>query len=102
MRGDGGFSLPEIMDLCERSNVKYAFGFSSNAVLKRKINYLLDLARLQYFKTQQKVRLFDDVYYAAQSWNQPRRVIMKAEWERKRSKSSISSHKYRYRASRAL
>ena len=80
LRGDGGFSLPEIMDLCERSNVKYAFGFSSNAVLKRKINYLLDIARLQYFKTQEKVRLFDDVYYAAQTWKQPRRVIMKAEW----------------------
>ena len=31
-RGDAGFSLPEIINLCERSGVKYAFGFSSNAV----------------------------------------------------------------------
>ena len=80
LRGDGGFSLPEIMNLCEQKDVKYVFGFSSNAVLKRKINYLLDLARLQYFRTQKKARLFDDVYYAAKSWKKPRRLVMKAEW----------------------
>ena len=80
LRGDGGFSLPEIMRLCERSQVEYVFGFNSNAVLKRKINYLLDQARLQYIRTGEKVRLFDDVYYAAKSWDEPRRIIMKAEW----------------------
>ncbi len=51
---DAGFSLPEIMNLCERSGVKYALGFSSNGVLKRKISYLLDLARLQYIRTGEK------------------------------------------------
>ncbi len=80
LRGDAGFSLPELIRLCERSGVKYAFGLSSNAVLKRKISYLLELARLQYLRTQDKARLFDDVYYAAGSWSEPRRVIMKAEW----------------------
>ena len=93
---DAGFSLPEIMNLCERSGVKYALGFSSNAVLKRKISYLLDLARLQYIRTgekahrprrgflgvrtEQEARLFDDVMDAAGTWDEPRRVIMKAEW----------------------
>ena len=80
LRGDAGFSLPEIMNVCERSGVKYAFGLSSNAVLKRKISYLLDRARLQYLRTGLKARLFDDVYYAAGTWNEPRRVVMKAEW----------------------
>ncbi len=80
LRGDAGFSLPEIMNLCERSGVKYAFGLSSNAVLKRKISYLLDRARLQYIRTKEKARLFDDVYYAAQTWDEPPRVVMKAEW----------------------
>ena len=60
--------------------MKYAFGLSSNAVLKRKISELLELARRQYLRTQEKARLFDDVYYAAGSWPEPRRVIMKAEW----------------------
>ncbi len=80
LRGDAGFSLPELIRLCERSGVKYAFGFGSNAVLKRKISYLLDQARLQYLRTGEKARLFDDVYYAAESWSEPRRVVMKAEW----------------------
>ena len=80
LRGDAGFSLPEIINLCERSKIKYAFGFSSNAVLKRKISYLLDRARLQYIRTGEKARLFEDVYYAAGSWDEPRRVVMKAEW----------------------
>lgn len=83
LRGDGGFSLPEILNLCEQKEVKYVFGFSSNAVLKRKINYLLDRARLQYFRTQEKARLFDDVYYAAKTWSKPRRIVMKAEWLKK-------------------
>jgi hypothetical protein len=80
IRGDAGFSLPELIRLCERSGVNYAFGFTSNAVLKRKISYLLEQARLQYIRTQEKARLFDDVYYAAGTWAEPRRLVMKAEW----------------------
>ena len=80
MGGDGGFSWPEIINLCEQKEVKYVFGFSNNAVLKRKINYLLDQARLEYFPPQEKARLFDDVYYAAKTWKKPRRIVMKAEW----------------------
>jgi hypothetical protein len=80
VRGDAGFSLPEILKVCERSQVKYAFGFSSNAVLKRKIDNLLEIARVVYHLTGEKARLFDDVYYAANSWSEPKRIIMKAEW----------------------
>ncbi|MEM8639094.1 MAG: IS1380 family transposase [Cyanobacteria bacterium P01_G01_bin.54] len=80
LRGDAGFSLPEIVRLCERSKVDYVLGFASNAVLKRKIDFLLDQARILCCKTGRKARLFDDVYYAAGTWEQPRRLIMKAEW----------------------
>jgi hypothetical protein len=80
LRADAGFSLPEVIEICERSEVGYAFGFSRNAVLERKIADLLERARLQHIKTQQKARLFDDVYYAAGTWDAPRRLVMKAEW----------------------
>lgn len=80
LRADAGFSLPEILKVCERSGVHYAIGFSSNAVLKRKISNLLEKARLLYCRTTQKARLFDDVYYAAATWRQPRRLVMKAEY----------------------
>ncbi len=72
LRGDAGFSLPELIEVCERSEIGYAFGYTNNAVLKRKISYLLDRARLEYIRTGEKARLFDDVYYAAGSWNKPR------------------------------
>ncbi|MBM0745233.1 IS1380 family transposase (plasmid) [Phormidium sp. CLA17] len=80
LRADAGFALVEILRVCERSKVGYAVGFARNAVTERKIADLLERARLQYLKTGEKARLFDDVYYAAASWDEPRRLVMKAEW----------------------
>ena len=39
----------------------------------------MELARLQFFATGEKARLFEDVYYKAKSWDETRRIIMKAE-----------------------
>lgn len=78
LRADAGFALPEILQVCERSGVGYAIGFSRNAVTERKISDLLERARLQFIQTQQKARLFDDVYYAAATWEYPRRLVMLA------------------------
>jgi hypothetical protein len=80
LRADAGFALPEILRLCERSGVGYTIGFACNAVTERKIADLLERARLQFCQTGEKARLFDDVYYAAASWDEPRRLVMKAEW----------------------
>ena len=80
LRADSGFSLPEIIRLCERSDVGYAIGYSSNSVVKRKIAPLLEQARVVACLTGGKARLFDDVYYAAATWQEPRRLVMKAEW----------------------
>lgn len=80
LRADAGFSLPEILQVCERSGVGYAIGFARNQVLERKIADLLERARLQSVQTHLKARLFDDIYYAAASWDYPRRMVMKAEW----------------------
>lgn len=80
LRADAGFALPEILQVCERAGVGYAIGFARNAVLERKIADLLERARLQSIRTQQKARLFDDVYDAAATWDAPRRLVMKAEW----------------------
>lgn len=80
LRADAGFALPELLTLCERYQVNYAFGIAGNAVLKSKIANLLEQARVVCCLSGQKVRFFDDVYYAAQSWSEPRRVVMKAEY----------------------
>jgi hypothetical protein len=80
LRADAGFSLPEILQVCERSKVGYAIGYTRNAVTTRKMADLLERTRLQFCTTGQKARLFDDVYYAAGTWAEPRRLVMKAEW----------------------
>jgi len=80
LRADAGFALPEILRVCERSGVGYAIGFKRNGVTERKIAHLLEQARLQCIQTGEKARLFDDVYYAASTWDYPRRLVMKAEW----------------------
>ena len=74
------FLYQKFCEYCERSEVGYAIGFTRNAVTDRKIADLLERARLQCIQTQQKARLFDDVYYAAGTWDEPRRLVMKAEW----------------------
>ncbi len=79
LRADAGFALPEILQVCERSGVGYVIGFACNAVTEHKIVDLLERARLQFMQTQQKARLFDDVYYAASTWAYPRRLVMLAE-----------------------
>jgi hypothetical protein len=81
LRADSGFSLPEIVRVCERAQVSYVLGYSSNAVLKGKIQPLLEQSRVVACLSETgKARLFDDVYYAAASWSEPRRIVMKAEW----------------------
>ena len=37
LRADAGFSLPEILRVCERAGVGYAIGFTRNAVTERKM-----------------------------------------------------------------
>ena len=80
LRADAGFCLPEILRTCERSQVGYGIGFIRNRVLSRKIGPLLEMARVVSHFDGGKARLFDDVYYAARSWSEPRRIVMKAEW----------------------
>jgi hypothetical protein len=80
LRADAGFALPEILQVCERSDVGYAIGFARNAVTERKIADLIERTRVQFCQTGQKARLFDDGYYAATPGAEPRRLVMKAEW----------------------
>jgi len=80
IRGDAGFATPEMYEVCERLALKYAFGYSSNAVLKRrtelKQRYALALCEL-YDEKQQFFQVLDD--YQADGWPHPRRIIAKVE-----------------------
>jgi hypothetical protein len=80
LRGDGAFPLPVNLEACEALPVDYVLGLAGNARLRRAGAALLEEARQYAMETGRKVRLFDELFYAAGSWERKRRVIIKAEW----------------------
>jgi hypothetical protein len=79
VRGDAGFGMPWMYAVCERLGIDYTFGLSSNAVLKRHTEPLVDKAVAAFEATREPQRLFDAFWYQAGTWEQPRWVIVKAE-----------------------
>jgi hypothetical protein len=88
-RGDCGFGVPAMYDVCERLRVCYIFGLDANAVLQRQTEGLLAEAVAAY---EQQVarqqdpprpalpsRLFTGFWYQAGTWPQARWVVAKAE-----------------------
>jgi hypothetical protein len=86
VRGDSGLATPEVYEFCEAEGLLYAFGYSSNDVLKeRTAEALADLetyyAFYQYREpTVQRFEVFED--YQADSWSRPRRIVAKIEINR--------------------
>jgi hypothetical protein len=79
VRGDSGFCRWKFLRWCENHSVDYVFGIGRNPVLERCIAPLMEQAEGVFESTRQKQRLFGETEYAAQTWDRPRRVIMKAE-----------------------
>ena len=91
LRGDGHFSNPELMELIiAEGNADFIFGLPGNAVLSRKAEGLMKNARGHLALRQSlsvqglgpavaAVRLFGEFEYAAKSWPQAFRVVLKAE-----------------------
>lgn len=91
LRGDGHFSNPELMQLIiDIGNADFIFGIAGNAVLSRKAEGLMrnarghlelhrSLAAQKLGPTVSAVRLFGEFEYAAKSWSQAHRVVLKAE-----------------------
>jgi len=89
VRGDAGFGVPWMYDVCERLRLLYIFGLSSNAVLQRHSDELLAQAVADWEQERQRARregreavpqrLFTGFWYQAGSWPHARWVIAKAE-----------------------
>lgn len=91
LRGDGHFANPELMELIVADgNADFIFGLGGNAVLSRKAEGLMKNARghldLHRSLAAQGLgpavtaaRLFGEFEYAAKSWPQAFRVVLKAE-----------------------
>lgn len=79
LRGDSGFGVPAMYEVCERLDVFYTFGLTMNAALKKQSDALLLHAQAEYERTGQPQRLFCDFWYQARSWPAQRRVVVKVE-----------------------
>jgi len=79
VRGDSGFGVPAMYDICERLEVDYTLGIGMNARLKKYSQYLLETAVTRYEATGQPQRMFTAFWYRAESWPAQRWVVVKCE-----------------------
>jgi hypothetical protein len=80
VRLDGGFASPALFEFLDSEpKVEYVVAMASNAVLKRKAEQAIEIARLISGLTDDTEHVYDETRYAARSWKRERRVILKAE-----------------------
>lgn len=80
VRADAGYGIPELYEYCEKNDLKYVIGFTSNPVLKRRTELLLRYTQAYaelYDEPCCRFVQFDD--YQAGTWSRPRRIIAKCE-----------------------
>ncbi len=81
LRADSGFCRDELMSWCEEHQVDYAFGFSQNPRLLKRIRRQMQKAQRRHAETGKPARLFHQFRYRTlkKSWSKKRRVVAKAE-----------------------
>src|SRR5690625_598411 len=76
LRGDSGFAVPALYDLCENESVFYIIRLKSNAILQSLAEELhpssapLDASKAECY--------FEETVYQAKSWSKPRKVIIQS------------------------
>jgi hypothetical protein len=78
-RGDAGMALPKVYDYCEEAGVEYLISLPKNSRLLAMASETIGEAQTAFAETGEKVRRFGEFVYAAETWRQERRVIVKAE-----------------------
>lgn len=80
VRLDGGFANPAVLDLLDAEpNLEYVVAMAKNAVLKRKAKPAMRRARKLSRASGKTEHVYAEARYAAQSWLEQRRVIIKGE-----------------------
>lgn len=78
-RGDSGFCRWRLLRWCEAHDVQYIVGLAKNARVLGLAKTFIEQAQSDFKSQQHKQRLFGEVKYAADTWDQERRVLVKAE-----------------------
>ena len=79
LRGDSGFGVPLMYEVCEELGVTFTIGLGMNPRLKKMSESLLEQALAEYERSGQPQRLFLPVEYQADSWPMRRSVVIKVE-----------------------
>jgi hypothetical protein len=80
LRMDSGGAVPDIYAWCETEEIAYTIGLVTNPRLTALAAPLAAEAQRHRAATgTEKVRLVGETVYQAESWDQPRRVVIKAE-----------------------
>jgi Transposase DDE domain group 1 len=79
-RGDSGFAIRQLYDYLDAEHISYAIALIPNTRLRPLAEERLAEAKAEHERTGEKVRLFGEARYAADSWATERRVVYKTEW----------------------
>ena len=79
VRGDGGFGVPKMIRACRRLKVHFLFGKPQNDRLHALSEREQMRAAVAYSVTKQPIRVYGEFRYAARTWKQQERMIVKAE-----------------------
>jgi len=79
LRADSALARPEIYARCEELRLPYTISLPKNERLRALAEPWLAEARAIHAETGAKVQVFGEFRYAAETWLQERRVIVKAE-----------------------
>ena len=80
VRLDGGFAHPDVLAFLDAEpNLEYVVAMAKNAVLKRKAKRAMRHARKLSRHSSKTEHVYAEANYAAQTWPQQRRIIIKAE-----------------------
>jgi hypothetical protein len=87
VRLDAGFSSSELLDFLDaQGDVEYAVAMGKNRVLLRRAKKLMGKVRRLSAQSKQTEHVYGETLYAAGTWEQRRRIIIKAEVVRQTGK----------------
>lgn len=74
-RADSHHCKPAVHAWCEAHNVEFVIGLGPNRALDRQFEFSFEQAKLKYKNLGKACRVYAAGYYAASTWERPRRVI---------------------------
>jgi len=78
-RADSGFCRHYLMDFCDEHDIGYIIGIGKNSRLLKKAESLSKMIEYRFEALNERLRLFGEFQYAAQTWKYDRHIIVKTE-----------------------